>query len=61
MVFDHSILYPLHKVKVGINILDENKRWDLFFACSNEGIVKLTMMGGRGDLQLNLGSELGYV
>jgi hypothetical protein len=24
MVFDHPVLYPLHKVKVGINILDEN-------------------------------------
>ena len=62
MVFEHSVLYPLHKVKVGINILDENiKWWDLFFSCSNEVTVKLTMMGGRGDLQLNIGSELGCV
>ena len=59
MVFDHSILYLLHKVKVGINILDENmKRWNLFYAHNNEVIneviVKLTMMGGRVDLQLNI-------
>jgi len=62
MVFDYSVLYPLHKVKVGINILVENiKRWNLFFACNNEVIVKLTMMGGRADLHLNIGSELGCV
>lgn len=52
VVFDHSVLYLLYTVK-GINILYENiKQWKLLFARSHGVIVKLTMMGGRADLQL---------